>query len=121
MFCLALQVIFILILLFQIVMEHTLEQLRYPIGKFQKPEEFSDAGKKEWIAVLDALPDPVDLLGRLLCRSCERTLLRAGDRLWIRAIVARPLRPISPVQAEGIDRLADGFAEGRASPDEPCL
>jgi len=81
-----LQVIFILILLFQIVMEHTLEQLRYPIGKFQKPEEFSDAGKKEWIVVLDALPKWLDALIENLDEIQLQTPYRPGGWTIVQTI-----------------------------------
>jgi len=37
-------------------MESTLEQLKYPIGRYQKPEKFDPALLPEWIGVLKALP-----------------------------------------------------------------
>jgi hypothetical protein len=37
-------------------MELTLEQLKYPIGKFQRPEQYDPAMKAEWLSTLRALP-----------------------------------------------------------------
>ncbi|WP_394749888.1 YfiT family bacillithiol transferase [Spongiimicrobium salis] len=37
----------------------TLEQLRYPIGKFESPETITDNQIKEWIAILEELPQKV--------------------------------------------------------------
>ena len=37
-------------------MENTIEQLRYPIGKFTCPEKITQNHITEWINVLDTLP-----------------------------------------------------------------
>jgi len=41
-------------------MEDSLEQLRYPIGKFQKTEKFIPELKDEWISAINALPGWLD-------------------------------------------------------------
>ena len=38
-------------------MEHTLEQLRYPIGHFEHPEEITQEHLRQWIHVLETLPE----------------------------------------------------------------
>ena len=35
----------------------TLEQLRYPIGKFELPEEITEKDMDAWIMVLEQLPE----------------------------------------------------------------
>lgn len=41
-------------------MTDTLEQLRYPIGRYTTPESHNEADIKEWIGVLEALPGWMD-------------------------------------------------------------
>jgi hypothetical protein len=41
-------------------MEDNLEQLKYPIGRYQKPEGMTPELRKEWFAVLGALPSWMD-------------------------------------------------------------
>jgi len=41
-------------------MEQTIEQLQYPIGKYEAPTAMTPELVKEWIAVLDALPSWMD-------------------------------------------------------------
>jgi len=41
-------------------MQDALEQLRYPIGKYQKPEKFIPEQKDEWIHPIAALPGWLD-------------------------------------------------------------
>jgi hypothetical protein len=41
-------------------MEHNLEDLKYPIGRYQKPETFTPESTEEWIATLRALPSWMD-------------------------------------------------------------
>jgi DinB superfamily len=41
-------------------MEDQLEQLKYPIGRYQKPETDSPELRKEWISVLKAMPSWMD-------------------------------------------------------------
>jgi hypothetical protein len=41
-------------------MENNLEELKYPIGRYQKPEAFTPELKQEWISVLRALPSWMD-------------------------------------------------------------
>ena len=41
-------------------MENNLEHLQYPVGRYQKPEGYTPGLKKEWIAVLQALPSWMD-------------------------------------------------------------
>jgi hypothetical protein len=38
-----------------------MEQLRYPVGRYEKPESYTEADLKEWISVLEALPGWMDL------------------------------------------------------------
>jgi len=40
----------------------TLEQLRYPIGKFNRPQNVSDQLLKDWIAILEYLPSKLETL-----------------------------------------------------------
>lgn len=42
-------------------MEQTIEQLQYPIGKYEAPTSMTPELVKEWIAVLDALPSWMDV------------------------------------------------------------
>lgn len=42
-------------------MTDNLEELRYPIGRYTKPEIYTEADLKEWISVLEALPNWMDL------------------------------------------------------------
>lgn len=37
-----------------------MEELRYPIGRYQKPEAFTPELKRQWLAVLEALPRWMD-------------------------------------------------------------
>ncbi len=41
-------------------MENNLEQLQYPVGRFQRPDTYSPALLKEWITTLRALPSWMD-------------------------------------------------------------
>ncbi len=41
-------------------METTLEELKYPIGKYQRPETHTPELRKDWIAVLQVLPSWMD-------------------------------------------------------------
>jgi hypothetical protein len=41
-------------------MENTLEQLRYPIGRYQTPEMFTAELRQKWMAELQALPSWMD-------------------------------------------------------------
>ena len=41
-------------------METTLEDLKYPIGRYQKPAAFTPDLKKEWLSTLQALPSWMD-------------------------------------------------------------
>lgn len=41
-------------------MEPTMEELQYPIGKYEKPKEMTDVLRKEWLGVLSALPAWID-------------------------------------------------------------
>lgn len=42
------------------VTDNELEQLRYPIGRYEKPEHFDRSQLPEWLAVLRALPSWMD-------------------------------------------------------------
>ncbi|MBS1772476.1 MAG: putative metal-dependent hydrolase [Bacteroidetes bacterium] len=42
-------------------MTDNLEQLRYPIGRYQKPDSYTKADLQEWISVIEALPGWMDL------------------------------------------------------------
>jgi hypothetical protein len=37
-------------------MEHNIEELKYPIGKFQKPESFNQLQLEEWIKTIEEFP-----------------------------------------------------------------
>ena len=41
-------------------MDNNLESLQYPIGRYQKPEAYTPELRREWIAVLKALPSWMD-------------------------------------------------------------
>jgi len=41
-------------------MEDTLEILRYPVGKFQRPESYTPELLHEWISIIEALPTWLD-------------------------------------------------------------
>lgn len=41
-------------------MENNIEELKYPIGRYQKPESCTEDMKREWIGVLKALPSWMD-------------------------------------------------------------
>jgi len=41
-------------------MENNLEQLKYPIGRYEKPEAYTQNDLKEWTGVLQALPSWMD-------------------------------------------------------------
>ena len=41
-------------------MEYTIEELKYPIGHYQKPEQVTLELREEWIATLQALPTWMD-------------------------------------------------------------
>src|SRR3982751_1754948 len=42
-------------------MEHSLEHLQYPIGRYNKPETVSPELIREWIATLEALPSWMEI------------------------------------------------------------
>jgi len=42
------------------IMEQNTDELKYPIGRFEKPEAFTPELKREWIAVLANLPSWMD-------------------------------------------------------------
>lgn len=41
-------------------MTDNLEQLRYPIGRYEKPASYTAADLKEWISIIEALPSWMD-------------------------------------------------------------
>ena len=41
-------------------MENNIEELKYPIGRYQKPEVFTPELRQEWLSVLQALPSWMD-------------------------------------------------------------
>ena len=41
-------------------MEQNIEDLKYPIGRFEKPEQFTEALKRDWLTVLQILPSWMD-------------------------------------------------------------
>jgi hypothetical protein len=57
-------------------MTDNLEQLRYPIGRFEKPESYTAADLKEWITVIEALPGWMDLCVENLDESQLQTPYR---------------------------------------------
>ena len=56
----------------------TLEQLRYPIGKFEKPTNITEAQLQEWISVLESLPQRLENLVKPLNESQLETPYRPG-------------------------------------------
>ncbi len=58
--------------------DNKLEQLRYPIGKFQVPVTITDAHISEWIAVLEALPSELQALVKDLTDVQLETPYRPG-------------------------------------------
>lgn len=59
-------------------MTDTLEQLRYPIGRYTTPESHNEADIKEWIGVLEALPGWMDLCIENLDEAQLHTPYRPG-------------------------------------------
>lgn len=59
-------------------MEDNIEHLKYPIGKFQKPEAFNPKLQQEWIAAIEALPRWLDILIENLDEAQLQTPYRAG-------------------------------------------
>jgi hypothetical protein len=55
-----------------------LEQLRYPIGKFEVPEIITNAQLKEWISVLEELPKRLELMVAPLTATQLETPYRPG-------------------------------------------
>ncbi len=41
-------------------MEHTFEQLKYPVGRYQQPADYTPELIKEWISILKVLPSWMD-------------------------------------------------------------
>lgn len=67
-------------------MEEILEQMRYPIGKFQRPENFDPASKDEWIAAIAALPDWLEACVENLDEANLQTPYRPGGWTVIQTI-----------------------------------
>lgn len=59
-------------------MEKTLEELRYPIGQFEVPEEITDELLKQWIHVLETLPNRLNNLLKNLSEEQLETSYRPG-------------------------------------------
>lgn len=55
-----------------------LEQLKYPIGRYAKPEVYTEADIKEWLSVLEALPGWLDLCIENLDEHQLQTPYRPG-------------------------------------------
>lgn len=55
-----------------------LEQLKYPIGRYAKPEVYTEADIKEWLSVLEALPAWLDLCIENLDEHQLQTPYRPG-------------------------------------------
>ena len=58
--------------------EATLEQLRYPIGKYNIPDPITDAHLQQWITVLEELPDTLSALVHPLSEAQLETPYRPG-------------------------------------------
>lgn len=67
-------------------MEYTLEELRYPIGKYQKPENFNPGLKDEWIAAISSLPDWLESCVENLDEAQLKTPYRPGGWTVIQTI-----------------------------------
>jgi hypothetical protein len=59
-------------------MEDTLEILRYPIGRYQKPETYDQQLLEQWIAVIDVLPSWLDICIENLDATQLHTPYRPG-------------------------------------------
>ncbi|NQZ45654.1 MAG: putative metal-dependent hydrolase [Flavobacteriaceae bacterium] len=55
-----------------------LEQLRYPIGKFEVPTSISDAQLQEWITILEHLPERFEAMVTSLSEDQLETPYRPG-------------------------------------------
>lgn len=56
-----------------------LEQLKYPIGKYQNPEMIDDTHISEWIRILEALPTKLEALVNNLTEEQLETPYRPGS------------------------------------------
>ena len=59
-------------------MEITLEELKYPIGRYKQPDAYTPQLLKEWVAVLQALPSWMDACIENLDESHLQTSYREG-------------------------------------------
>lgn len=57
-------------------MENPLEKLQYPIGHFECPEEITSKHIKDWITILETLPDRLETLVQQLSAAQLETLYR---------------------------------------------
>ncbi len=55
-----------------------LEQLKYPIGKFEKPEQITHEQIREWIHILEMIPEELDNLVKGLTDEQLETPYRPG-------------------------------------------
>lgn len=67
-------------------MEDSLEQLRYPIGKYQKPEKFDPGKIQDWIADISALPGWLDACVENMDEHQLKTPYRPGGWTVIQTI-----------------------------------
>lgn len=59
-------------------MESTIEELQYPIGHFERPEEITTEHLKKWILTLEALPERLRHLVKNLSEEQLETPYRPG-------------------------------------------
>ncbi len=59
-------------------MEDNMEILRYPVGRFQKPESYTPQLLEQWIAAIEALPSWLDVCIENLDASQLQTPYRPG-------------------------------------------
>lgn len=67
-------------------MEENLEELRYPIGRYTKPETYNESLLREWIGAIDALPKWLDVCIENLDEHQLQTPYRPGGWTVIQTI-----------------------------------
>ena len=87
-------------------MEQNIEELKYPIGRYQKPLEYDPAMRSEWIGVLKALPSWMDACIENLDERQAQSVALQRDMCPLRGLVTAASRPDDAVYSTGA-RIAD--------------
>jgi hypothetical protein len=66
--------------------ELSLEELKYPIGKYQKPESLDAESRKGWISIIGALPSWLDVIIENLDAAQLDTPYRPGGWTMVQTI-----------------------------------